>query len=66
LTLVFCIEDRKIICQMKTSYDLLEIKWGRYKKIKREEHICCHCTLNEIEVEIISFLIVPRYIRIWH
>ena len=50
----------------ENSYHLLEIKWGRYKKIKREEHICCHCTLNEIEVEIISFLIVPRYIRIWH
>jgi len=33
---------------MGISNHLLEIERGRYKNIKKEEHMFCHCSLNEI------------------
>ena len=42
-------EDRKIISKLRTSEHLLEIEKGTCTNIKREELMCCHCSLNEIK-----------------
>ena len=36
---------------MRISDHFLEIEKGRYKNIKREERICQHCNINEIDDE---------------
>ena len=49
-------ESRKILCKMRISDHFLEIEKGRYKNVKREERICHHCNLNEIDDEKHLFL----------
>ena len=44
-------EDRKMICKMRESHHLLEIERENCQSIKRDEPICCHCYLSEIEDE---------------
>ena len=34
---------------MRASHYLLEIEKEKYKNIKKDERICCHSSLSEIE-----------------